>query len=217
MFENKQNDKIFLIDLYERKCVREFQNIEEIIEGIAIKMENDVLNSIFNEKYFDFDYDDINMTGNDIKFCRLPFVEPHISYELRRYIFIDAYNRIIDIRQYKDAIKKRYEENIEKSDKNDWDSFQYGEKLFQRAYFSSRIIKEYRFRCEPVPDIHKSGKYDKCYRRVRTFAECRENACVEYKNFIRPKRRYIPTLYDDIRRGNQKSWKRQSKKKKQWM
>jgi hypothetical protein len=157
------------------------------------------------------------MTGNDIKFYRLPFVEPRTFYELRRYMFIDAYNRIIDIRQYKDIIKKRYEENLKKSDENDWYSFQHGEKLFQRAHFSSRIIKEYRFRYEPVPDIHKSGKYGKCYRSVRTFAELRENACVENKEFIRPKRRHIPTSYDDIGRGNQKSWKRQSKKKKQWM
>lgn len=218
MFENKQKNKIFLIDLLKRQCVREFADMDEVIECIALGMTNDVFVSVFNKLYFSFDDSEINMNGKDKKAYRYVSETSERLYCLRKYMFVDSYNRIVDIRHYKSAIKKRYEEIIKEPDENSsWDEFQHGDKLFQKAWFSSRILREYRFRCEPVPDIHKSGKYGSGYRSVKTFSELRENACVENKGFIRPKRRHIPTAYDDIKRNYQKNWKKQSKKKKQWM
>ena len=119
--------------------------------------------------------------------------------------------------------KKRYAEKEiarikrEKEREVVWNSLEHGDKLYKSNYWA-KCEDVYRFRQDPVPGIHtRRGRYSKYLRHVKTTAELRANADKEYEKYVRPKRKHLPTLYDDIPRGYQKSWKRQSKKKKQWM
>jgi hypothetical protein len=123
-------------------------------------------------------------------------------------MLVDSNMRVIDIRDYNHLIQKKYEEKSKISNNIIEEDYQYGDKVDS--------WKSYRFRCDPVPYTRKKH-YGRSYRKPKTFSELRDNVSPDYKDYVRPTRRYLPTTYDDIGRRNQRSWKEQSKKKKQWM
>ena len=217
MFENSHSNYIYLYDLYAEAYTRKFNGVEDVIDYLVMSFG---YHCFWNKPKIDFD--DINMTGNDIV-RSLDWDSFQESYRLRRYMFVDSYNRTIDVRVYAEEVKKRYAEKElarvkkEKEREEEWNSLKHGDKLVKNNYWA-HCEDVYRFRCDPVPGIHsRHGSYGKYLRHVRTTAELRANADKEYEKYVRPKRKHLPTLYDDIPRGNQKSWKKQSKKKKQWM
>jgi hypothetical protein len=75
----------------------------------------------------------------------------------------------------------------------------------------------YLFRYDPVPGIHKR-KNCRYYRHFRTTQEMRWSYA--YPEYVRGRRRHknLPTIWDDVAidRDN-KNWKKQNKKEKQWM
>ena len=216
MFENSHKKCIYLYDLSVEAYTRKFEDIDDVINYLVISFG---YHNYWNKPKFDFD--DINMTGNDLV-RSLDWQSFEESYRLRRYMFIDSYCRTIDVRVYAEEVKKRYAEKElarikrEKEREEEWNNLKHGDKLV-KGNFWSKHEDVYRFRQDPVPGIHSRCRYSKYLRHVRTTAELRANADTEYEKYVRPKRKHLPTLYDDIPRGNQKSWKKQSKKRKQWM
>lgn len=83
----------------------------------------------------------------------------------------------------------------------------------------SKIFK-YEYRCDPVPGIHKYSN-TRFYRSQKTINEKRSNCDIEIKDYIRPKRYYKNLIdpWDDyiISSKKDRSWKRTTKYKKQWM
>ena len=72
------------------------------------------------------------------------------------------------------------------------------------------------FRNGPVPHTGKKRSYLHYYRMIRTTQEKRYNYA--HKDFVRGKRRQLPSAWDDLPREyrRRESWKN-SKKRKQWM
>ena len=206
MIENKNEVKIYLFDFHKNAYVREFENEEELINFLA-----KTYHCSFFGEYRNPYIDSINMNGNDTEtFYNIFDV---IGHTVRKYLFIDKNNRIIDVRKYKDVVLERYKalrEKKEKDQENFWTSLSHGDKLY--VYDGT----PYRYRMDPVPHlIRRRG----CswLRHMRTTQELRQNSIPEYKEYVHSKRNYIPTLYDDIPRETQRCWKAQSKKRKQWM
>ena len=72
------------------------------------------------------------------------------------------------------------------------------------------------FRCDPVPGINCS-RWGSYFRHPMTIGEIKANICDA--EFVRGKRKWLPTSYDDVKRSDKfikRSWKKQ-KKRKQWM
>ena len=95
-------------------------------------------------------------------------------------------------------------------------------KIKNRYYLIPSKKAKYReknkpvFRKGPVPYTgNKRFRYSSI-RLPHTMNEKRYNAS-KNKNEIRAKRRNLPSSWDDIPRTNSRSWKDQSKKRKQWM
>lgn len=152
--------------------------------------------------YYNTYLDDVNMTFNDLK---LVWDYNEKGYGLRTYVFLDPDNRIIDPREYiRDIID--LSKNPPKN-KNWWVSKRYSNNLPE-------------FRKGPVPNTGRRhwhrGSY---YRYPQNMNIKRDSANTEYKEYIHPKNRIhnLPDPWDDIPRNHSKSWKDQSKKRKQWM
>lgn len=171
---------------------------------------------------------DVQLTGNDTRHA--DFTD---GYVLRDYLLMNAYNTVVDPLVY----KTRVDDFI---DSVDAEEVHYNRQRLQwriydkwRAYNTERLMNHddlqhgdvlhycdtnYRFRQDPVPGIGRNRWHFACwYRAPRTTAELRAMADPEVQPYVRKKRKQIPTAYDDVPRGYQRSWKRQSKKRKQWM
>lgn len=139
-------------------------------------------------------FDRLSLNYKD-KYRVKSFKDYEVKYEIRDIMVIDEDNRIIDIRQYKDKIANCKED-----------------------YYFYKSKTNLIFRKSPIPYTKK--RRCKIYRNPKTFQEIRENCDNETSQYIRAKRtrKYLPTYYDDINRGNykSKSWKKQ-KIKKQYM
>lgn len=78
----------------------------------------------------------------------------------------------------------------------------------------------YRFRHDPVPHIHKA--YVGCWglRTPKCHGALKDKAMLdtsEYRDIpLKKHRRHIATVYDDIWRSHDRSWKKQGKKRHQW-
>jgi hypothetical protein len=97
----------------------------------------------------------------------------------------------------------------------------HGDKVYTLSWWwriKRRPPECYLFRYDPVPGIHKR-KNCHYYRHFRTTQEMRWSYA--YPEYVRGKRRQknLPTIWDDVPvdRWNHKSWKKQTKKEKQWM
>lgn len=88
---------------------------------------------------------------------------------------------------------------------------------------AERRMSNYEFRRGPVPHIHNYKGCGKYYRHPATTNTKRKNEfifddeCVEYKlSRSNYKINNLPTVYDDIVRHYDKSWKTSCKVRKQW-
>lgn len=147
---------------------------------------------------------ELNLTGNDTVHDYYPhYREGFLEYEkiinLRRYVILDGLNRIVDVRYL-----------IPYSFETDWHS------VWRRRKVS--WYKGVEFRKDPVPHTGHHKNYW-AYRHVQTQQERRLNAGPEYREYVRPARRSnrLVNSWDEISRTHSRSWKDQSKQKKQWM
>jgi hypothetical protein len=207
MFFTQKNITYYLFNCKKNTYERKFDSEEEL--------------KLFLKKSFRLNYKDkwvspymenINMNGNDTA----TYIDWDGNYHtcIREFLFVDEDYRIIDVRKYEkeliDDIKKNgpytyYEEENE-------EEREYGERLYIRyGRFS------YRYRIDPVPWIWNRGGRYRGIRYPKTLNETKLNSDEEMKEYVRGKRRHLPNSYDDIPRRIQKSWKEQSKKRKQWM
>ena len=120
-------------------------------------------------------------------------------------VFNDSFNRI-DTKKLKrevaDYISLRRKQEYRRRD-NPWWWYYYG-------------MNYLGFRNGPIPRTGNHSRLHKSYRRPKTMSEIRANN--GEKDFVRGKRKYLPTTWDDVRRANlrSKSWKNR-KVKRQWM
>ena len=88
----------------------------------------------------------------------------------------------------------------------------------RNRYRATRRCESYRFRVDPVPNVHTyhchRGSY---YRHPQINKLLRQSSDVEYKEFIKgdERKENMPT-WDDRPRHNDKSWKTSYKCRKQW-
>ena len=154
--------------------------------------------------------DDINITFNDTKLSFNKYGSSQDSngdniYILRQYAFLDPNNRIIDVREYMNDIIKLSSTKI-------------NHKYYSHKW--KRYYKSVRYRYDSIPGIHKNHYHRNCfYRHPNVMNEKRQASIVEYKDYIKPASRVsnLPDAWDDKIRHFDKSWKSQSKKRKQWM
>lgn len=189
----------YIYDCWKNQIIGVFETFDALIE--RLRKSSREVTSWWNEKTKiknDF-IDDFNCTGKDKMYYNFgnSYETGRWEYVLRRWMVFDKNNSVIDIRNYKDDILK-----IEK-----------------KKYHWYRGVDEKdlpEFRKGPVP-YTGHYKYYRVYRHPKTRNELRQNTDAEYKKLVRPKRRKLPTAWDDIVRDTPRCWKDQSKKRKQWM
>ena len=200
MYQNNKQTKYYIYD-YRNSCyIAICYGLQDLIKHIAIW------------NYISADFDDVscetrykkqntilnhyNCTTNDKEYVfSYDDLEQSKMY-LRPYIIFDENYRIIDVRNYKNEILA--------CDKP------------RRNYQSFEKYKP-EFRKGPVPRTGKCCLKIRSLRHPKTTQEIRQNSIPEYNDFVRDKRKHIPTIYDDIFRHCDRSSKSQSKKRKQWM
>ena len=209
--------KYYIYDLYKNRYVKEFENMDEMIQFLG---RNTYLNQDWwsnrsesatklNQKYKNAYLDEINMNFNDMYLGGICG-----EYYTRRYMFIDDNWKIYDMRVYWEEIKKEYcrlKDSYSKNKKKEND-FCYGDLISSVSWKKAYL---YRYRIDPVPHTGHSHGYH-FFRHPHTTAEKRSICDEDIYMHTRPKRRHLPSVYDDIYRHNEKSWKKQ-KIKKQWM
>ena len=127
------------------------------------------------------------------------------------YMYIDADNRVIDMRLYRKEI-----ERIAYSDEpNNYQSTSFSKRRGSRRRWHEH--ENYKYRQTAVPGTGKKWRrHTKVYRHVKTTQELRYNTNPEYEPFVRNRRKHLPTVYDDIVIEKSKSWKDCTKRKNQW-
>lgn len=208
MYEIENYTKIYLFDFYQNLYVAKFENEENLIDFLGKAFYKPWYGG-FGNHYFD----EINCNGNDtINYFGVKNDDQTTHYT-RRYMFIDDDNCIIDIRDYYQEALKRYKNGAYEYHNDDvCEELEYGDVLIQR--WSKQT---FRYRIDPVPNVRYGGGYRGYYRHIKTTQENRQNTDPDYKDYVRSKRKNLPTCWDEIPRCLQKSWKKQSKKRKQWM
>ena len=187
--------------------MKSFSSETELILFLAKHFRED----IFYKKLYNSYFENLNMNGKDKINYGQAYVPYREDYHIRSYLFIDSDNRIIDIRDYYDIAVQKYEELKNKRISREKPQPEYGERLY---LYGNR---SFRYRIDPVPYISNKKRYGRYLRRVKTTQELRNNEHCEYKKFVRGKRKNLPTYYDDILIKYQRSWKKHSKQRKQWM
>ena len=201
MYNNKKSTKYYIYDCRKENYIRTCENFDELIEYIASFNYTPWWSS--NRVYNRF-LEDFNCTMKDTKYvCN--FDADIYGDMLREYIVFDSMFRIIDVRLYEKEILSFV---APKNRKRKWSKPE-----FEYRYEKTKP----EFRNGPVPNTGHKWRFRNYYRRPRTTQEIRYNSIPEYESFVRKKRRYIPTVYDDIPRNIYRSWKHQGKKRKQWM
>ena len=142
-----------------------------------------------NEKYNRY-LEDINMNFNDTRFF---FWNDERIETIREYMVFDEDYRIIDIRDY-------------------------AEKIFNTNYFDvirSKNKNNIKFREEPIPRTKK--RRNNKYRKPSYIGELK--ASEEYEKYVRLKRKLdIKSLrFYRPYKHTEKSWKRNTKFRRQWM
>lgn len=220
MYTTAQHTTIYLYSFRHKGWTHSFNSEEQLLTFFVRNY-----NTFFGED------NDVNLTWNDTKnLCSLTGSPTTV---LRNYVLMDSYNRIINPEVYREKVDtlidglpeddlerlRRYERmglahmwrfwNQERHVPHD--ELQHGDVLHT-------CDTNYRFRQDPVPGIGRHRWKFRCwYRTPRTAAEHRDMANPENAPYIRRRRKQIPTTWDDVPKGYQRSWKRQSKKRKQWM
>ena len=196
MYKIKKERKYYIFDCIDNKYLATYEGLDALIEGIAVHY-----NYLYwwNEKLGNRLLRDYNCTMCDtINYTEME----NGTLTLRRYVVFDDMFRIIDVRMYEKEI------------------LAYGIRKPTLRWSNPSLKYKYEktkpeFRNGPVPNTG-GGRY-RFYRHPHTFSEIRQNSIPEHEEFVRKKRKYIPTVWDDLPRGTSRCWKDQSKKKKQWM
>jgi hypothetical protein len=99
---------------------------------------------------------------------------------------------------------------------------EYGQVLYKNSYslrYKGFYDVPFRYRVDPVPDVHKSkrGYFGDYYKNFRVYKRER-SLYYDHKEFVRVKRspHCLPDPWDDIQRGDigtRKSWKNKKVRK----
>lgn len=218
MYKNTNNSKIYYFYDYLANKTHKIGDKDALVKYLAKRF-----CSYPNEKY-DFDTSRINFSGNDsYVFCEyeraLDYFGIHYYTALRPYLFFDENDSIIDVRFFKEEIKREFL-RLEKEKRNrSWkpnneSDYAYGTQLVCDCFGKNEVC--YRFRIDPVPDVgrrrggpYQHKKFGKIIRMVKH---------PDFKRYNRP------AHYEDVLdywdyykvRNNEKSWKQNKKIKKQW-
>ena len=173
-----------------KKYIANFIPLERLLELVSYYNNK----SFSKTKYNNSLLDNLNMNFKDkvsspcFYFIGDLFYKDYQQGQLREYIVLDGYYRIIDIRQYKDKIIN-YNNTITKNNTN------------------------YIYRYDPIPYTGK--RKNNCDSSPKLTSELKY---AEYhKEFVRAKRNYKNLLREEKYRHIEKSWKHQSRNKFQWM
>lgn len=204
----------YIFNLETNEYVDKVFNLKELINYLSERQATG--HQFIKSKYNNTILDNINLTLKDIKFDIMCYLDGENTMGLRKYVVIDGYFRIIDVRQYSDLILN----NKVKLD---------SKRLLKNRYFNDYHIWRMKkkvgdgykgaiFRREPIP--YTNSKFYYPYRQVRVTNEKRKGYDKDIQKYIRSKRKpnNLPNVYySDIYRHTDSCWKRQSKKRKQWM
>lgn len=220
MTSNLYTPKIYLYSFRAGRWIAQFDAEEKLLEYF-----------VRNYSAFFGPDNEVNLTWNDTKTCVDPLTGKQKTV-LRDYVLVDESNRVVDPARYKDGVEALMK-GLSEAEMERMKAYEHMGLLHIWRRWSREVPLEhenlshgdllcndktsYRFRCDPVPGTHHN-RWHFCnhYRYPKTIGELRLMADPEDGAYIRPKRRYIPTAYDDIPRGRQRSWKEQSKRAKQW-
>lgn len=219
MTKIENNSKYYIIDLHRgNQRIREFYNEEALIDWLVCQTREVFV--LWGKAQIKNTYlDEIALSVNDtMESVDLKTGEGTLI--TRRFMFYDERHRIIDARIYWEEVKRRYLARKErKYDRRVPDDTQYGDVLYKYRWWTGKPEGKYIYRCSPVPNTRcwrGGGHY---YRHPQTTNEFKKNTDPEYKQYVRAKRRHLPTTWDDIRisSNDDRSWKSCTKKRKQWM
>ena len=200
--ENKSKE-FYIFNLENRQYINSKFSLNELINYVS----HYNLDSFCRGKYGNEILNNINITLKDENPDR--YIHQDLDrnlyriykVELRKYVILDGYLRIVDLRDYKkEIIKKRY--CLQR-------------RFWQLNYSRSNVAKLINFRSSPIPNIGKN-KNIKDYRVPKVTNEIRQ-CNIETDKYIRSKRKSKALIQEVHARYTQKSWKTQSKKKYQWM
>jgi hypothetical protein len=220
MYTNNPNYTLYLYSYRHHGWINSFDNEEKLLTFFVRNY----------DAFFGRD-NDVNLTWNDTKVI-MSYTGTYTTV-LRNYVLVDTDNRIINPEVYREKVDalidglpeddlarlRRYERMGLTHMWRFWahersvnhDELKHGDVLHT-------CDTNYRFRCDPVPGIGRNRwKFRNWYRTPKTAAEHRDMANPENEPYIRKRRKQLPTSWDDVPKGYQRSWKRQSKKRKQWM
>ena len=186
---NNKSEDFYVIDVIEWAYISSRLSKKELISFIAKYQRNyQKHNNSFLANY--------NATLEDLEFIYYHIGDELVSYTRKKqYVIVDGYFRIIDVRIFKEEIKEEAEK--------------------QTSYFRTYRGPKFEYRNGPVPGTGKL-KFSRSHRQINIANERRQNCDPEHAPYVRSKRKTknLPS-YDY--RSRDRSWKRQSKKRKQWM
>lgn len=216
LYKTQEDTRIYIYSFEKQAWIYAFPDMENLLKFLACRLRYSCSKEGFKCIYLD----NINCTGNDTSVYKEYkwmknedgnyhyVVNEHV--QIREYMFVDAYERILDLRQEYNKIKE-----YAKSE-SCWDYSCIPQPSWQKKnYRYQPPLPEYRR--EPVPYTGHLGRWIG-FRHPKTFQEMKLNTDPEYAEFVRPKRRkqHLPQVYDDIYRPRSKCWKDCSKRKTQW-
>lgn len=202
---DNKSKRYHIFDLEKWDYINNSLSFDELIEYLSnyqieqsyLKYSNRILDN-FNATLKDMTSDYIFYSGQE-------FVRT--KAHKRRFVVLDDYHRIIDIREYAPEIIKRYNINNSKV-------FYSNFRRYRMVKYVGEGYKGAKFREEPVPFVN--NKRTSYHRKIKVNNEKRQSADKEIQQYIRSKRKTknLPAVkYKHI----DNCWKTQSKKRKQWM
>lgn len=175
-----------------------FENFEKLINYVS---KENYLCSQYNKICNNY-LENINLNFNDMKinYC---FLNHGIAVK-REYLFYDSNNRIIDLRLYSNLILKEV----------------LNYPFICNNYKKNKKKEQYIFRKTPIPyiGIHYYRSSRNNNHRSIYIQELRKSELVEKKYLKKERIKSLKSIQDDYYRSiSSRSWKSQSKKKKQWI
>lgn len=143
----------------------------------------------------------------------------------KQYILYDNYDRIINVKDFKDDAFKLFQERVKNNTASSyypdfWWRWRRAHKTYKkhgrgRWEYMRRMRENYRYRIDPVPHTRK-WRGGPSQSPPHTAKIMRMYANPDYKYFNRGSTKEIPQWWDDRNRRTQRSWKEQSKARHQW-
>ena len=227
-------NKSEIIDLYNvRKDITMYRFPSKHDLYMFLGQHNHYLDNIYlNSNYVRVDYYEYGPCFDDNWNCH---ISSSRSENIREYMFIDGYGRILDPRDNIDNVNKIISNAYWQYTTNSFEYISYVKPWNEYTTLNKpRSTKEQRkkrqkqynqlpvFRRDPIPHISHNKVGRPYYRHQKTFNERKQNADPEVYEYVRPCRRHnsmILNPWDNerTRPWNNKSWKDCTKKRKQWM